>query len=201
MKKSTTADTAAPVFHGAREARARVHELLQLGGRAACGRVLGRRRLDGHHRFPQLEIRHVVQRERPAHSRADAAGLGPRDAQTLPPRPRPRRPWVSNSRMASRTVERLTPNWRARSVSEGSGIAGPERPVDDALLDQVRNLPIRGLIVQRLEQIAAGWAAERVAALIIDSPNSSRPMSILRISEVPAPISYSLASRSSRPVG
>src|SRR5258708_1944313 len=33
------------------------------------------------------------------------------------------------------------------------------------------------------------------------SLNSSRPISQRRISEVPAPISYSLASRSSRPVG
>lgn len=33
------------------------------------------------------------------------------------------------------------------------------------------------------------------------APNNSRPISIRRISCVPAPISYSLASRSSRPVG
>ncbi len=33
------------------------------------------------------------------------------------------------------------------------------------------------------------------------SPNSSRPISMRLISLVPAPISYSLASRSSRPVG
>ena len=33
------------------------------------------------------------------------------------------------------------------------------------------------------------------------SRNSSRPISMRRISLVPAPISYSLASRSSRPVG
>ena len=33
------------------------------------------------------------------------------------------------------------------------------------------------------------------------SSNSSRPISILRISEVPAPISYSFASRHRRPVG
>ena len=33
------------------------------------------------------------------------------------------------------------------------------------------------------------------------SVNNSRPISMRRISLVPAPISYSLASRSSRPVG
>ncbi len=33
------------------------------------------------------------------------------------------------------------------------------------------------------------------------SPNNSRPISILRISFVPAPMSYNLASRNNRPVG
>ncbi len=38
-------------------------------------------------------------------------------------------------------------------------------------------------------------------ALYFVSWNSSRPMSMRRISDVPAPISYSFASRSRRPVG
>src|SRR5688572_25710112 len=45
-----------------------------------------------------------------------------------------------------------------------------------------------------LAQIGAGIA-------YFVSSNSSRPINQRRISEVPAPISYSLASRRSRPVG
>ena len=57
--------------------------------------------------------------------------------------------------------------------------------------------------------LLSGCLAKRVAVIIprhpnydyLDSLNNSRPISILLISDVPAPISYSLASRSKRPVG
>ena len=46
------------------------------------------------------------------------------------------------------------------------------------------------------------YAPKRPGAVIqLVSLNSSRPISMRRISEVPAPISYSLASRSRRPAG
>ena len=47
-----------------------------------------------------------------------------------------------------------------------------------------------------------GYALRCVGTSIYaDLSNSSRPISMRRISLVPAPISYSFASRSSRPVG
>ena len=69
-------------------------------------------------------------------------------------------------------------------------IADGKYPVHQQCPNGIRDLPISRLVVERLKQIA--HAA---------SPNSSRPMSMRRISEVPAPISYSLASRNSLPVG
>ena len=77
---------------------------------APRGGVLRGGRLDRHHRLPQLDEGHIVERERAAHARAHVARFGPRDAQALLAAPRPIRPCVSSSRMASRTVERLTPN-------------------------------------------------------------------------------------------
>ena len=50
---------------------------------------------------------------------------------------------------------------------------------------------------QRERVYCSGNAVEDHAV----SANNSRPISMRRISLVPAPISYSLASRSSRPVG
>ena len=81
--------------------------------------------------------------------------------------------------MASRMVERLTPNCRARSVSEGSGSpVRSERPTMRCSMS-VGDLAVGRVIVERHEQIA------HVSPL----PNSSRPISMRRISEVPAPIS------------
>ena len=54
-------------------------------------------------------------------------------------------------------------------------------------------------IAERTQAPCPAGDRRRPAQLV--SLNSSRPISIRRISLVPAPISYSLASRSSRPVG
>ena len=42
---------------------------------------------------------------------------------------------------------------------------------------------------------------DRIVAIMPVASKSSRPISMRRISLVPAPISYSLASRNSRPAG
>ena len=90
----------------------------------------------------------------------------------------------------------------AREVGlRGQCIAGPQHPIDDAPFDDVRNLAVCRMIVERLELRDRLGARRARCAAQIDSPKSTRPISILRISEVPAPISYSFASRSSLPVG
>ena len=52
-----------------------------------------------------------------------------------------------------------------------------------------------------MKSAARGLISDVMTAMIYPaSEKSSRPMSMRRISDVPAPISYSLASRSNRPV-
>ena len=64
-------------------------------------------------------------------------------------------------------------------------------------LPRVRGRGSRNYSLSRLRERAGVRAAPRY----IVSENSSRPISMRRISLVPAPISYSLASRQSRPSG
>ena len=74
------------------------------------------------------------------------------------------------------------------AIPPSSGAASPRSPP--------WNAPIG---VRRAATTTTGSGIMRPAA---NQPwNSSRPISMRRISLVPAPISYSLASRSSRPVG
>ena len=87
-------------------------------------------------------------------------------------------PRLSSSRSASRTVERLTPNCRASSVSEGSRSPSRSARLDDARADRRGHLAVGGLEVDLVELDAH-------AAL----SKSSRPISMRRISWVPAPIS------------
>ena len=106
---------------------------------------------------------HRSGRARGSRPSSRAWGSGRVTRKRFSPRPRPSSPCVSNSRMASRMVERLTPNCRARSVSEGSGSpARSARPTMRCSMS-VRDLPVSGMIVQGLEQIASSSTLPRTA--------------------------------------
>ena len=93
--------------------------------------------------------------------------------------PRPPRQTPGCRRAGSRLS--LPKEMRGQSTPAGSGGAAGRRPGRPSL--QRVGAPRRGAATQDLP-----W-------------NSSRPISMRRISLVPAPISYSLASRSRRPAG
>ena len=89
----------------------------------------------------------------------------------------------------SRIAAALAANSATRSMSERMRHALLPRHADGSD-------PTSAAHSHRVDAAAAMTSAHHAV-----SRNSSRPISMRRISLVPAPISYSLASRSSRPVG
>ena len=71
---------------------------------------------------------------------------------SLEPGRRCTRPPLSSSRSASRTVERLTPNWRASSVSDGRRSPSRSVRLEDALADRRGHLAVGGLDQDLLER-------------------------------------------------
>ena len=100
---------------------------------------------------------------------------------------------VTRERARVAEVPRLV--WRRSRQAHFAAERAPER-LDARVLG---NRVLEHLHALDGERHASGRAARTHGH--IDSAKSSRPISMRRISDVPAPISYSLASRHSRPVG
>ncbi len=164
VKKSTTAATAAAVSATSRlkRAAARVRVCSCAAVRRVRG-VLRGRRFDRHHRLPQFEEGHIVQRQRAAHARADAPRLRAGDPQPLLAAPAAEQTvglQFADGLADGRAVDaELTRQIRFR----GQGIAGAQRARDDALLDEIGDLAVGRVIVERQEQIGHSALSEQLA--------------------------------------
>ena len=131
-----------------------------------------------------------MQHQRTAHTRADVTGARAHHDHALgaaAPAEQPR-----TVELAQRLAHRGAIDAElARELDLGRQVIAGLQPTGDDVIDQrAGDLAVGGLDRYGLEL--------QVHAVI---RNSSRPISMRRISCVPAPISYSLASRSSRPAG
>src|SRR5277367_2089454 len=104
------------------EAGAGAREVMQLRRAAAYSAAAGSIAIIASHSSKKVTSCRASARLTPELTRR---GSGRVTRRRFSPRPRPSNPWTSSSRIASRMVERLTPNWRARSVSDGN--ASPAR--------------------------------------------------------------------------
>ena len=93
------------------------------------------------------------------------------------------------------------PDARCNGAAAETGHAARQAAVAAATEDERRVTGVGRNILQAMARGAGVYDGHPHRAKVQPvSPNSSRPISMRRISEVPAPISYSLASRQMRPV-
>ena len=107
-------------------------------------------------------------------------------------------PDPTHIRLAKRVAEQLN---CSRSTAE-QFIEGGFVSVDGQVVEApgARVRPDQAVTVAQDASLTERYRRVRTGAYIV-SANSSRPISMQRISLVPAPISYSLASRHRRPSG
>ncbi len=165
-------------------------ELAAIGGVAPRGGERSQRRFANGEPLPHILEGHFVQHQCAAHAGTNLSDARPDHYHALGAPASPEQ--SCTVKFAQRTTHGGPVDTElARQLEFGRQMITHLQAAGDDVLDQCAgHAAVSGLDGDRLEQ--------EIHAVM---RNSSRPMSMRRISCVPAPISYSLASRSSRPAG
>ena len=118
------------------------------------------------------ERSHRAARARGSRPSSRGRGSGSVTRRRFSPRMRPSRPWVSSSRIGLANGRAVDAELPREIASRRAADRRPAASADDALLDHVGDLPIRGRIVERLEQIARLLRA--ACSALIPTPRTAR---------------------------